>query len=146
MFTKGNGKIPSPTEEISAFLGKETVFEGKMTFQGVFRLDGKFQGEIFDSGSLVIGETATVKGKIEVKTVVIHGVIEGDVHAGVRAEIHSTGKVYGNLLTPILLINEGGVFEGHCKMDRAAGQKEGTDDLSPREERSLSGQDIGKND
>jgi len=146
MFTKGNGKIPSPTEEISAFLGKETVFEGKMTFQGVFRLDGKFQGEIFDSGSLVIGETATVKGKIEVKTVVIHGVIEGDVHAGVRAEIHSTGKVYGYLVTPILLINEGGVFEGHCKMDRAVGDNESTDPLSPREERSLSGQGMEKND
>jgi cytoskeletal protein CcmA (bactofilin family) len=138
MFTKGDGKLPSPSEEISAFLGKETVFEGKMTFQGVFRLDGKFEGEIFDSGSLVIGETALVKGKIEVKTVVVHGVIEGDVHAGVRAEIHPTGKVYGNLVTPILLINEGGVFEGNCKMDRAADQKESTDPRSPREERSLS--------
>ena len=139
MFTKGNGKLPSPSEEISAFLGKETVFEGKMTFQGVFRLDGKFEGEIFDSGSLVIGETALVKGKIEVKTVVVHGVIEGDVHAGVRAEIHPTGKIHGNLVTPILLINEGGIFEGNCKMDRAAGQKESTDPQSPSEERSLSG-------
>jgi len=138
MFTKGDGKLPSPSEEISAFLGKETVFEGKMTFQGVFRLDGKFEGEIFDSGSLVIGETALVKGKIEVKTLVVHGVIEGDVHAGVRAEIHPTGKIYGNLVTPILLINEGGVFEGNCKMDRAADQKESTDPRSPREERSLS--------
>jgi len=138
MFTKGNGKLPSPSEEISAFLGKETVFEGKMTFQGVFRLDGKFDGEIFDSGSLVIGETALVKGKIEVKTVVVHGVIEGDVHAGVRAEIHPTGRIHGNLVTPILLINEGGVFEGHCKMDRVAGQTENTDPQSPREERSFS--------
>jgi cytoskeletal protein CcmA (bactofilin family) len=138
MFTKGNGKLPSPSEEISAFLGKETVFEGKMTFQGVFRLDGKFEGEIFDSGSLVIGETALVKGKIEVKTVVVHGVIEGDVHAGVRAEIHPTGKIYGNLVTPILLINEGGIFEGNCKMDRVTDQKENTDPQSPREERSLS--------
>jgi len=138
MFTKGDGKLPSPSEEISAFLGKETVFEGKMTFQGVFRLDGKFEGEIFDSGSLVIGETALVKGKIEVKTLVVHGVIEGDVHAGVRAEIHPTGKIHGNLATPILLINEGGVFEGNCKMDRAADQKESTDPRSPREERFLS--------
>ena len=100
--------------------------------------DGKFQGEIFDSGSLVVGETALVKGKVEVKTVVVHGVIEGDVHAGVRVEIHSTGKVYGNLVTPILLINEGGFFEGQCKMDRAVGEKESTGPQSPKEERSLS--------
>ena len=50
MFAKGESK-PSPvSDEISAFLGKKTVFEGKMTFQGVFRLDGQFEGEIFDSG------------------------------------------------------------------------------------------------
>ena len=63
-------------EEISAFLGKETVFEGKMTFEGVFRLDGKFEGEIFESGTLIVGETAVVKGKIGVNTLIIKGQVE----------------------------------------------------------------------
>jgi len=117
MFTKGESKYLSTTDEISAFLGKETVFEGKMTFQGVFRLDGKFQGEIFESGTLIVGETALVKGKVEVQTIVILGHLEGDVYARARAEIHSTGKLYGTLFTPVLTVNEGGIFEGHCKME-----------------------------
>jgi len=119
-FAKGDPKVlPLPaSEEISAFLGKETVFEGKMTFQGFFRLEGKFQGEIFESGTLIVGETAVVKGKIGVSAVVIHGLVEGEIQAGSRAEIHSTGKLYGNLFTPVFVIHEGGIFDGHCKMEQ----------------------------
>jgi cytoskeletal protein CcmA (bactofilin family) len=137
--SKGDSKPAPPAEEISAFLGKETVFEGKMTFEGVFRLDGKFEGEIFDSGTLIVGETAIVKGKIGINTIIINGLVEGDVYAKVRVEIHPTGKVYGKLFTPILTINEGGIFEGHCKMEGVLDNKEDNLDLlSTKTNHSLS--------
>jgi cytoskeletal protein CcmA (bactofilin family) len=125
---KGDSKASPPPEEISAFLGKETVFEGKMTFEGVFRLDGKFEGEIFESGTLIVGETAVVKGKIGVKTLVINGLVEGEVQAKGRVEIHSTGQLHGNLSTPIITIAEGGIFDGNCKME---GKPSKEDDLHP---------------
>ena len=118
MFTKGSSKSTPPSEEISGYFGKEAVFEGKMAFEGVFRLDGKFEGEIFQSGTLIVGDSAVVKGKMEVTSIVINGRVEGDVYAKERTEIHTTGKFYGNLLTPVLTIDEGGIFEGHCKMER----------------------------
>ena len=124
LFSKSSSTPPPPSEEISAYLGKETLFEGKMTFEGVFRLDGKFEGEIFESGTLIVGETATIKGKIGIETIIINGQVEGDLYAKSRVEIHSTGKVYGNLFTPILTINEGGIFEGHCKMEGVIERKE----------------------
>jgi cytoskeletal protein CcmA (bactofilin family) len=124
LFTKSSGKPSLAHEEISAFLGKETAFEGKMTFEGVFRLEGKFEGEIFESGTLIIGETATIKGKIGVNTIIINGLVEGEVRAKGRVEIHSTGKVYGNLFTPTLTINEGGILDGHCKMEGVLEQKD----------------------
>lgn len=121
MFSKSSGSASPtsspPSEEISAYLGKETVFQGKMTFEGVFRLDGKFEGEIFDSGTLIVGETANIKGKIGLQTLVINGRVDGDILAKARVEIHATGKVYGTLSTPVLTINEGGIFEGSCKME-----------------------------
>lgn len=121
MFSKSSGSgsptSSPPSEEISAYLGKETVFQGKMTFEGVFRLDGKFEGEIFDSGTLIVGETANIKGKIGLQTLVINGRVDGDILAKARVEIHATGKVYGTLSTPVLTINEGGIFEGSCKME-----------------------------
>jgi len=125
--SKGDSKLSSPMEDISAFLGKETVFEGKMTFEGVFRLDGKFEGEIFESGTLIVGETAVVKGKIGVNTLIINGHVEGEVYAQGRVEIHSTGKLLGNLSAPIITIAEGGILEGNCKMEGQPGQKENLD-------------------
>jgi len=134
MFSKSSGTpIPPPTsEEISAYLGKETVFEGKMTFEGIFRLDGKFEGEVFESGTLIVGETAIVKGKIALNTIIINGLVDGDVYAKTRVEIHSTGKVLGTLFTPILIINEGGIFEGNCKMKGVLDKKEDNLDLSSK--------------
>ncbi len=129
LFSKNSPASPPVSEEISAYLGKQTIFEGKMTFEGVFRLDGKFEGEIFESGTLIVGETAIIKGKVGLDTIIINGLVEGDVHAKARVEIHSTGKVYGTLFTPILTINEGGVLEGHCKMEGAPAGTEDTLDL-----------------
>jgi len=124
IFTKATPKPPSTPEEISAFLGKETLFEGKMTFQGVFRLDGRFEGEIFESGTLIVGESAHIKGKIGVKMIIINGHVEGDLHAMERIEIHSTGKFFGTLITPSLMINEGGILNGHCKMETGVSPEE----------------------
>ena len=141
IFGKGEPKTAVTTDEISAFLGKETVFEGKMTFQGVFRLDGKFQGEIFESGTLIVGETALIKGKVGAQTIVIFGLVEGDVYATSRVEIHATGKLYGRLFTPVLTVNEGAIFDGHCTMegppdreDKEGDEGNGPDLLSSKRE------------
>jgi cytoskeletal protein CcmA (bactofilin family) len=120
LFAKDPGKASSTSEAISAFLGKETAFEGKMTFRGVFRLDGRFDGEIFESGTLIVGEAARVKGKIEAGTIVIHGLVEGEIEAGKRVEIHSTGRFYGTLLTRSLTVEDGGILDGTCRMEAPA--------------------------
>jgi cytoskeletal protein CcmA (bactofilin family) len=130
MFAKGDPKSAPTTDEISAFLGKETVFQGKMTFQGVFRLDGKFEGEIFDSGTLIVGEAAAIKGKVGVHTLVILGRVDGEVRATSRVEIHANGILCGNLVTPVLVINEGGLLDGTCSM-KDAGGAESTHSTAP---------------
>jgi len=103
-------------EEISVFLGKNCLFEGKMTFDGVFRLDGRVEGEIFRSGTLIISETAVIKGKVEVDALILNGKVEGEVIARERVEIHSRGKLYGTVFTPALVIQDGGILEGNCRM------------------------------
>ena len=137
LFAKSGSKLPAVPEEISAFLGKETSFEGKMTFQGMFRLEGRFEGEIFESGTLIVGESAVVKGKVGVHTIIISGLVEGDLYASARVEVHGSGKFYGNLLTPSLIIHEGGVFEGYCKMEKIP-QDADQNLISHKEDPSLS--------
>jgi cytoskeletal protein CcmA (bactofilin family) len=138
LFTKSSPKPSSNPDEISGYFGKEVVFEGKMTFEGIFRLDGKFEGEIFESGTLVVGESAVIKGKIEAHTIIINGHIEGEACAKGRVEIHPTGKFQGNLLTPILTIDEGGFFDGNCKMEGKAGNEDDLQHPPPKLDQPLS--------
>ena len=117
-------KGPPRGEEVNAFLGKGTTFEGKMTFEGLFRLDGKFNGEIFSGDTLIIGETGEVNAQIHVKTLVVNGGLEGSVVASTRVEIYPPGRILGDMKTPILVIAEGAIFEGNCQMEKAETKRE----------------------
>lgn len=108
------------SESINVFLDKNTVFEGKITFEGILHLDGKVAGEIFDSGTLIMGETAVIKGKLGVQALILNGRVEGEVKAKERVEIHSKGRIYGTIFAPVLVIQDGGIFEGNCKMITAS--------------------------
>jgi len=125
-------------DEINAFLGRDTEFEGKLSFTGAVRIDGKFSGEIFSSGTLIVGESAVIKAQIHIADMVISGEVRGDIFAEKKIEITVPGKLFGNIKTPKLVLEEGVVFEGNCKMkdlkeetnnDRAVSQKQ-TEGLS----------------
>jgi cytoskeletal protein CcmA (bactofilin family) len=103
-------------EEINAFLGKDTEFEGKFSFTGAVRIDGKFSGEIESSGTLIVGESATITSQIHVADMIISGEVNGDIFAENKIEINVPGKLFGNIQTPNLVIEEGVIFEGNCKM------------------------------
>ena len=115
---KGNSNLKSG--ELEAFLGKNTSFQGKMGFQGMARLDGKFDGEIYSGDILIIGETAVINAEINVDTLVVDGKVRGNVSATGKIEVHASGKLYGNIATPTLVIEEGGLFDGTCKMEKGA--------------------------
>ncbi len=110
--------MKQPLEENNVYLGKNSFFEGRLTLEGVFRLDGKVKGEIFHKGTLIMSETAVIKGKIEVSVLILDGMIEGEVNARERVEIHSRGRLFGDIFTPVLVIQDGGIFEGNCKMKK----------------------------
>jgi len=130
---KGKGDIRSG--ELEAFLGRNTSFEGKMGFEGMARLDGKFDGEIFSGDVLIIGENATINAEINVDTLIVDGKVSGNVSASGKIEIHSTGKLHGNITTPTLVIDEGGVFDGTCKMDKEI--EEAAKKVTPFKEREV---------
>src|SRR5438128_5058787 len=113
---------PSPQGEINTLLGRGTAFEGKLTFEGTVRIDGKLVGEIFSDDILVVGEGAEVKAKIEVGTLIVEGNVEGNVRAAKLVELHAPARVRGNIETPSLFIDKGVIFEGACKMENLTGK------------------------
>jgi cytoskeletal protein CcmA (bactofilin family) len=109
--------IPAASGDLNALLGRGSEFEGKLTFEGTVRIDGKFTGTIVTNDVLVIGEGAKVSAEITCGTVIVHGEISGNVKARNAVELHHPAKMRGNVETPSLMIEKGVVFEGQSKMD-----------------------------
>jgi cytoskeletal protein CcmA (bactofilin family) len=107
------------TGQASAFLGRGTRVSGKISFEGPAKVEGQVEGEVLANDSLIVGETAVLNAQISGGAVVIHGKVTGDINATKRLEIRAPGRVYGNVTTPSLIIEEGVVFEGHCSMGAA---------------------------
>jgi len=105
---------------LNAFLGEGTSFKGTLTFEGTVRIDGRLEGEIFTKDTLVIGEGAQVSAAIHAGVVVISGTVHGNIIAERKTDIHASGRLYGNISTPSLVIEEGVVFEGACTMGSGA--------------------------
>ncbi len=104
--------------QITAFLGRETEFEGNLSFKGMVRIDGRFKGEINTEGTLIVGETAVIDSDIHASNVIISGEIRGHIVAGERIEILSPGKVFGDIESPSVVINSGVIFEGNCQTEK----------------------------
>ncbi len=98
-------------------LGPEASFDGKLTFQGAVRIDGKFSGEIVTDDVLVIGQSGEVTANINVGSLILNGMIRGNVRAKKAVELHAPARMYGDIETPQLVIHSGVIFEGHCKME-----------------------------
>ncbi len=111
--------------EVGVFLGHDSVLEGVLEFKGLARLDGTFRGRIQGTGTLMIGQQAKVEANIQAAQVVISGEVVGDVLAGERLEIRAPGRLKGNISSPLVVMDEGVLFEGHCTM--AGGEADAKD-------------------
>ena len=101
------------------FLGKDTKWEGKLTFNGSVRIDGYFKGEIASEGNLIVGEEGMIEADIHVSNIVNSGEIHGNITSDQRVDIHAPGKVFGSIQAPVVVIDKGVIFEGTTKMYQA---------------------------
>nr|WP_211193962.1 polymer-forming cytoskeletal protein [Pyxidicoccus fallax] len=117
MFRREEESVSQRSGEVHTLLGKGSEFEGKLTFEGQVRIDGKFNGQIITKDVLVIGDGARVQAEIQAGTVIINGQVEGNVKATQIIELKTPGRVKGNLETPSLSMDRGVIFEGSLKME-----------------------------
>jgi cytoskeletal protein CcmA (bactofilin family) len=102
--------------KIVTFLGKNTVFDGVLKFEGIIRIDGLFKGRVeAPEGILVIGEAARLESDIHVSSIIISGEVRGDITAESKIDIHVPGRVFGNIQAPTVVVQEGVVFAGKCR-------------------------------
>ena len=103
-------------EDISAFLGESTIYQGKLNFSGTVRIDGQFTGEIHSDGTLVLGKEAKVQGKVNVNQLVLTGFLSGEAIVKEKTTMHKTAMFLGNLMTKAMVMEEGAVLQGTITM------------------------------
>jgi cytoskeletal protein CcmA (bactofilin family) len=117
MFGSKPGK-PTRAREFTTHVNEGTEIEGKISFAGTVLLNGRVRGEIVSNDILVVGEKATINASIHAAIVEISGEVIGNVSATDRIELHPNCRVYGDIEAPIVIIDEGALLEGQCRMTK----------------------------
>jgi cytoskeletal protein CcmA (bactofilin family) len=104
------------SQEVRTILGPGCLFEGNLTIpEGLTRIDGEVIGNIKGNGGLIIGESGSVKGDIDVENVVVYGKVHGNIRAR-SLEIRASGRVDGDVQVQELMIEKGAIYNGKCTM------------------------------
>ena len=105
--------------EWTGFLDQGVFVEGKLEAEGTFRIDSNFKGTIVSQEALILGEHAFVDGEITGNFVHIAGRFTGKIQARGRVFIQTNAVVTGDIETPCLLLEPGGVFDGRCLLAKS---------------------------
>lgn len=123
------------SNKVLALLGKDTNFEGKLTFEGTVRIDGHFEGEITAVGNLIVGRSAMVNADVKISCILISGEVHGNIQATQSIEILPQGHICGTIEAPKIVVHEGALLQGHCQTQEPGAKTEDALDLDlPPEE------------
>src|SRR5919197_986667 len=118
---------------LTGFVGNGTTLTGEASFKGMLRVDGALSGRVSSAdGTLIVSTNGRVDANVEVAVAQIYGTVNGDITASKRIEMGRVAKVTGNIQTPALVIENGAIFEGSCRMVQLKEQAERQSGASPR--------------
>ncbi len=106
----------SEHQHIDTLIGAHSSFTGELAFEGAVRIDGHFEGNLRSTkdGTLIISQGAKVSGEVSVPTLVLHGLIKGNVHASKSLKVGETGCINGDVEYRVITLAEGAAINGRC--------------------------------
>lgn len=108
-------------EALNGFVDPGCRINGELEFESSFRVDGTVEGTVRSKAELVIGERGVVEGEIHVARCLVGGTVRGRVTASELVQLHSSAKVWGDIETPALVMEEGAFLEGKIAMEAQKG-------------------------
>ncbi len=102
------------TDFVNSYIGENSYFEGKFLVNGVLHINGKFEGNVLKVDQVFIGQTGKVKADLIASSIVIEGIVIGNIKATTRVMLMPTARVLGDIHTPELIIQNGVILEGRC--------------------------------
>ena len=122
---------------VGGFVGVHSVISGEANFKGMLRVDGRVAGHVnSQDGTLIVSAGGQVDADVAVAIAKINGTVNGDICASTRIELGRTAQVNGNIQTPALVIEQGAIFEGSCRMRAQVSEPEQAKQSRPTQPRA----------
>lgn len=118
--------IPHTSTRTTTVIGPDTHIKGEMVFDSTARILGTFEGKIVAKGEVQIGDGACCKASVEGISVVVDGLIEGDVLARERVQLNQKARVIGDVVASTLVVAEGASFIGNVRVGTDAVKNAGS--------------------
>ena len=113
-------------EALNGFVDSGCTIRGELEFKTYFRVDGRVEGTIRSEAELVVGDGGVVEGELEVARCAIGGEVRGSIRASERVTLHATAKVWAEIQTPALVMEDGAFLEGAVSIDSKGVKKNTT--------------------
>lgn len=102
------------SDVVNNLIGENSYFTGRFVIKGSLRIDGRFEGRSLQADQLYIGPNGKLRTNIEAVSVIVEGLVIGNISASGRVMLMPTAKILGDIKTPELIIQNGVLLEGRC--------------------------------
>ena len=119
---KGQPRSPPERETTSgvSIIAADLQIKGEMHSTGVVRIEGKVEGNVRVDGQVLVANGGLIEGDVFTRQSSIAGEVHGSIVARERVELHATARVHGDLTSPRLAVQEGGVVVGRLRVGEQA--------------------------
>ena len=104
-------------DALNGFVDAGCTIRGELEFANAFRLDGRVEGTIRSQSELLVGEGGVVDGEVEVARCLVGGEVRGVLKASEQVVLHATARVWADVITPALVMEDGAMLEGKVAME-----------------------------
>ena len=96
-------------------IGKGSTIDGNLRFSGGLHIEGVVKGNLAadgDDATLILSEHGHIQGEVRVPSMVLNGMIEGDVYAVGKVELFEKARIAGDVYYNLLEMAVGAEVNG----------------------------------
>jgi len=97
---------------VSSIIGEGACFTGDIELAGLLRIDGDFIGTVRNDDRILVGSSGRIQGSLYSDTIIIGGVVKGEIYARSKVVLLSSGVVLGNIYASRLVVEKGALLDG----------------------------------
>ncbi|MGL4186431.1 MAG: bactofilin family protein [Thiotrichaceae bacterium] len=100
---------------VDTLIGKGTTIDGNLRFSGGLHIEGVVKGNLAadgDDATLILSEHGHIQGEVRVPSMVLNGMIEGDVYAVGKVELFEKARIAGDVYYNLLEMAVGAEVNG----------------------------------